>query len=50
MYIPLFEIYWDEEDIKAVEEVIRSGMSWACGYQVEELEERIAEFLGVKYC
>jgi len=48
--IPLFEIYWDEDDIEAVNEVIRSGMHWACGSQIERLEDTIAEYLGVKYC
>ena len=50
MRIPLFKIYWDEEDLKAVEGVIRSGMYWCVGKQIEELEKRICEYLGVKYC
>ena len=50
MKIPLFKIYWDEEDINAVNEVIRSGMYWCVGKQIEELERRICEYLGVKYC
>lgn len=50
MKIPLFKIYWDEEDIKAVEDVIRSGMNWCSGEQIEELEKRISEYIGTKYC
>lgn len=50
MKIPLFKIYWDEEDIKAVEEVIRSGMHWCLGKQIEEFEKAIAEYVGARYC
>jgi len=50
MRVPLFKIYWDEDDIKAVENVIRSGMYWSSGKLIEEFEKKIAEYLGVKYC
>ena len=47
--IPLFKIYWDEEDIEAVTNVIRKGMSWATGPEIKEFEERIAQYVGRKY-
>jgi len=50
MKIPLFKIYWDEKDIEAVKEVIRSGMHWCVGKQIEELEKSICEYLGAKHC
>ncbi|MEQ9714209.1 MAG: DegT/DnrJ/EryC1/StrS family aminotransferase [Candidatus Asgardarchaeia archaeon] len=50
MKIPLFKIYWDEEDIKAVEEIIRSSMNWCVGRQIEEFENMLRDYLGVKYC
>ncbi|ACJ17190.1 Pleiotropic regulatory protein degT [Thermococcus onnurineus NA1] len=50
MKIPLFKIYWDKNDIAAVEKVIRSGMQWCIGEQVIELERRICEYIGTKYC
>jgi len=50
MSIPLFKIYWDEKDVEAVAKVIRSGMYWTTGPLVEELETKIAEYLGVKHC
>ncbi|MFC1753806.1 DegT/DnrJ/EryC1/StrS family aminotransferase [Thermoproteota archaeon] len=50
MKIPLFRIHWGEEDIKAVEKVISSGMSWCCGKEVAEFENKIAECLGARYC
>jgi len=47
--IPLFKIYWDEDCIKEVTEVIRSSMYWAKGPKVEEFERAISEYIGVKY-
>jgi perosamine synthetase len=47
--IPLFKIYWDDECVREVSEVIRSGMNWATGPKVEEFEKAISEYLGVKY-
>lgn len=50
MEIPLFKIHWDEEDIRQVEKVIRSGKSWCIGEEIEQLEEKIAKYLGVSHC
>jgi len=47
--IPLFKIYWDEEDVKSVSDSVRRGMNWACGPNIEEFEKLIAQYLGVKY-
>jgi perosamine synthetase len=47
--IPLFKIYWDEDCVKEVNEVIKSGMNWAIGSKVKEFEEAISEYIGVKY-
>ena len=49
MKIPLFKIYWDEDDVRAVNEVIRSGMYWTTGPKSKEFERMIAEYLGRKY-
>jgi len=48
--IPLFKIYWDEDDINAVKNVIRSGMYWSVGKEIEEFEKAITEYIGTKYC
>ncbi|MBO8161758.1 MAG: DegT/DnrJ/EryC1/StrS family aminotransferase [Thermosipho sp. (in: Bacteria)] len=50
MKIPLFKIYWDEEDVNAVKEVIKSGMHWCTGKQIEEFEKKICEYTGSRYC
>jgi len=47
--IPLFKIYWDEDDVHAVNEVIRSGMYWTTGPKSKEFERMIAEYVGRKY-
>lgn len=47
--IPLFKIYWDEDDVQAVNEVIKSGMYWTTGPKSREFERKIAEYLGRKY-
>ncbi len=47
--IPLFKIYWDEEDVKAVTDVIRRGSYWATGPEIKEFEDKVAEFVGRKH-
>lgn len=47
--IPLFKIYWEEEDINAVTNIIRRGSYWATGSEIKEFEEKIAEYVGMKY-
>jgi perosamine synthetase len=47
--IPLFKIYWDEDCVREVSEVIRSGMNWAIGPKVEEFEKAISEYIGTKF-
>jgi perosamine synthetase len=47
--IPLFKIYWDEDCVKEVVGVIKSGMNWATGPKIVEFENAISEYLGVKY-
>ncbi|MDP2813942.1 MAG: DegT/DnrJ/EryC1/StrS family aminotransferase [Erysipelotrichaceae bacterium] len=47
--IPLFKIYSDDNDVDQVAEVIRSGMNWATGPKVNELESRVADYVGTKY-
>jgi len=49
MDVPLFKIYWDSQDIEKVTSVINRGMYWALGVELEEFEDRVAKYLGVKY-
>jgi dTDP-4-amino-4,6-dideoxygalactose transaminase len=47
--IPLFKIYWDSDDIRSIERVIRRGLHWASGPEITELEKKIVNYVGVKY-
>jgi len=49
MKIPLFKIYWDKEDIKAIIKVIKSGKNWAEGSEIEKFEQNLARYIGKKY-
>lgn len=48
--IPLFKMYYDEDDIESVNAALRSGMNWAVGQNVTEFEARIADYIGTQYC
>lgn len=48
--IPLFEIYWDHDDINYITNAVNSGMNWAVGSNVLQFEKEIAEYIGAKYC
>ncbi len=48
--IPLFKIFWDENDIQAIESVVRSGKYWATGPQINEFENKIKDYLDTKHC
>lgn len=48
--IPLYKIYSDEEDLQEVSKVIKRGTYWAIGPEIEELEKRLAEYVGRDYC
>ena len=46
---PLFKIYWDENDVKSVEKIIRRGNYWTTGPEISKLEEEISKYIGIKY-
>ncbi len=47
--IPLFKIYWENDDIESVTKVIQRGTYWAIGPEIEQLETEIAQYIGTKY-
>ena len=47
--IPLYKVYWDENDVEAVTRVIKRGTYWAVGPEIEEFERIVADYVGVKY-
>jgi perosamine synthetase len=48
--IPLYKILTDEEDIKSVSKVIRRGIDWALGREIENFEKLLAKYIGTDYC
>ena len=48
--IPLYKIFTDRDDNKAVNKVLRRGMAWAIGHEIAEFEKKIANYIGTKYC
>ncbi len=49
MKIPLYKVFWDDEDVDAVVRVLRRGTYWTCGPEIKEFEERLAEYVGTEY-
>ena len=47
--IPLFKMYYDENDIKSVVSIIKRGMFWGLSSETLQLEKLIANVVGVKY-
>ena len=47
--IPLFKIYWDEQDVEKVTEAIKKGVNWATGPNVQQFENLLAGYVGVNY-
>jgi len=47
--IPLFKIYWDDDDVSMVKDTIQRGMSWAIGPNVEKFERMLADYIGTGY-
>jgi len=49
MKIPFYKIFWDEEDVEAVSQVIRRGSWWTNGKEISKLEEGIASTVHRNY-
>jgi dTDP-4-amino-4,6-dideoxygalactose transaminase len=47
--IPLYKVYWEEDDVEAVTKVIKRGMYWAVGPEIEEFEKMVSQYVGTKY-
>ncbi len=48
--IPLYKVDWDKEDVLTVTNVIKRGMDWAIGPEIEEFEQSLANYHESKYC
>ena len=48
--IPLYKVFTDEYDIKQISNVLKRGMDWAIGPEIEKFEKKIVNYIGTKYC
>jgi len=48
--IPLYKVFTDSEDNRAVNKVLQRGMDWAIGPEIEKFEKKIANYIGTKHC
>jgi len=46
---PLFDIFWDKDDIEMVTNVIKRGSYWATGPEIHQFEESLEKYLNIKY-
>jgi len=47
--IPLYKVFVDEKDQSYVDRIIQRGTFWAMGSEIEEFEEKIAQYVGIKF-
>ena len=48
--IPLYKIFIDKEDVDRVSKIIKRGMDWAIGPEVEQFEYQLAKYVNSNYC
>jgi perosamine synthetase len=48
--VPLYKISTDNEDQKAISKVLKRGMNWALGPEIEQFELLLAKFVNRKFC
>ena len=47
--IPLFKIYWDDQDIESVTKSLKLGMNWSIGQNIGLFERQIMHYVGTKH-
>ena len=48
--IPLYKIFTDDEDVNLITNIVKRGNNWALGPEIEEFENKLADYVGVDYC
>jgi perosamine synthetase len=48
--IPLYKVDWDKDDVRLVSNVIKRGMDWAIGPEIEEFEKLLSKYHQSNYC
>jgi perosamine synthetase len=49
MKYPLFDIYWEQDDIENVNGVLKRGSFWADGPEIGEFEKKLGSYIKRKY-
>lgn len=47
--IPLYKVLTNDQDVKAVSKVIKRGMNWALGEEIQNFEKLLAKYVGTKF-
>lgn len=47
--VPLFRIYWDDEDLQEVEDSIKRGSYWANGPKIDKFQNILSDYVGREY-
>lgn len=47
--IPLYKVYWDQDDVEAVTSVVKRGTFWVTGPEIDEFERNIATYTGTRF-
>ena len=48
--IPLYKVHVEKDDVKIVSKVIKRGAYWAIGPEIEEFENKLANYIGTNFC
>jgi len=48
--VPLYRIFTNKEDIIETSKVIKRGMNWAIGPEIEDFENKLSKYVGSDYC
>ncbi len=46
---PLFDIFWDKNDIKKITNVIERGTYWAAGPEIQEFEKKLGNYFSLNH-
>jgi len=49
MKIPLFKTYSDSDNVKAVTKLVKSGLNWSVGPEIEKFETALSSYCGSKF-
>ena len=48
--IPLYKVHVEKDDVNSVSKVIKRGSYWAIGPEIQEFENKLADYIGTNYC